>query len=226
MMTSPAAASVRTIASKMRLACASFRCWNRKLARTAERIRPSSASVLGNITGTNPAESSSDSAVVPMAIAARFSLDTPRLTGRLGASNGADAGSCNAAMQLAEPRADWASLLRSNSPTAVVRQSSSKSRKKSTMVMSSVRTSYCSHRRYASATTARQASKGSSNLRIMSVTVWLVRNSHTPSDASTMNLSSGVSSCRRPREVIRCGVRRTGRSRGRHARHLRVMSNP
>eukprot|EP00967_Tisochrysis_lutea_P124259 scaffold207658_cov30-Tisochrysis_lutea.AAC.3 len=60
--------------------------------------------------------------------------------------------------------------------------------------MSSVRTSYCSHNRYASATTARHASSGSLNLRIMSVTAWLVRNSHTPSDASTMNLSLGVNS--------------------------------
>mmetsp|Transcript_13189 Transcript_13189/g.34554 ORF Transcript_13189/g.34554 Transcript_13189/m.34554 type:complete len:278 (+) Transcript_13189:2395-3228(+) len=51
------------------------------------------------------------------------------------------------------------------------------------MVMSSVRTSYWSHSLYASFTTARQAFSGDLNCVIMLTTVWLVRNSQTPSDA-------------------------------------------
>ena len=62
------------------------------------------------------------------------------------------------------------------------------------IVMSSVRTSYWSHSRYDSATTARHASSGSENLSTMSETDWFVRNSHTPSEARMRNWSSGVSS--------------------------------
>ena len=55
------------------------------------------------------------------------------------------------------------------------------------VVMSSVRDSCCSHRRYDSATIAIAASCGSSYLLTMSTTLWLDKNSHTPSLAMTRN---------------------------------------
>jgi len=63
------------------------------------------------------------------------------------------------------------------------------------MVMSSVRTSYCSHSSYASFTTDLQASRGSACALTRSATIWFVRNSNTPSDAMTTNLSRGVTWC-------------------------------
>lgn len=55
------------------------------------------------------------------------------------------------------------------------------------MVMSSVLVSCDNQRRYDSATTLKQASWGSSNFDTMSTTLWLVRNSHTPSEAMIRN---------------------------------------
>lgn len=65
------------------------------------------------------------------------------------------------------------------------------------IVISSVRTSYCSQRRYDSATTARHASSGSENLRIISATDWLVRNSQTPSEAYSRAKSTRACLARR-----------------------------
>ena len=128
-------------------------------------------------------------------IALRFSLDRPRRTGlfsppaRLTTSRPMP-------MLLAEPRLLSRRLSRPSGSSLLLDapqdSSSDQSRKAMIIVMSSVRTSYCSQRRYDSATTARQASSGSSNLRTMSVTDWLVRNSHTPSEATMMKLSSRV----------------------------------
>mmetsp|Transcript_840 Transcript_840/g.1434 ORF Transcript_840/g.1434 Transcript_840/m.1434 type:complete len:280 (-) Transcript_840:794-1633(-) len=65
------------------------------------------------------------------------------------------------------------------------------SKYKTIMVMSSVRSSYCSHSRYASLTTYFAASMGSLNFANISTTFCDVMNSKTPSDAITANLSSG-----------------------------------
>ena len=61
------------------------------------------------------------------------------------------------------------------------------------MVMSSVRTSYSSHMRWLSCTTARHASKGSSKSLVRLQTVWLVKNSNTPSEPTTTKRSHGCS---------------------------------
>ena len=66
------------------------------------------------------------------------------------------------------------------------------SRYSAIIVMSSVRTSYWSHSLYDSCTTALHAFSGDLNESTMLTTAWFVRNSHTPSEAMMMYLSSAV----------------------------------
>mmetsp|Transcript_27141 Transcript_27141/g.64618 ORF Transcript_27141/g.64618 Transcript_27141/m.64618 type:complete len:255 (+) Transcript_27141:1864-2628(+) len=160
-------------------------------------MRAISSAVFGTFSGFQSVSSSSAAIAFSCTIiACRFSLERPRRTGlfsppaRLTTSRPIP-------MLLAEPRLLSRRLSR-GAPTppplagSAVPSSSDQSRKAMIMVMSSVRTSYCSHSRYDSATTARHASSGSSNLSTMSVTLWLVRNSQTPSEATMMKLSSRV----------------------------------
>mmetsp|Transcript_14184 Transcript_14184/g.32379 ORF Transcript_14184/g.32379 Transcript_14184/m.32379 type:complete len:283 (-) Transcript_14184:566-1414(-) len=161
-------------------------------------MRLISPSLLGTLTGTYSLSSSLlmvDSATV---IACRFSLESPRRTGLF--SPPARTTSRPRKMESAEPRRLSRLLLlrlpcmRSTASPLASSTSATPSMKARIIVISSVRTSYCNQRRYASATTALHASSGSVNLQIISATVWLVKNSHTPSDATTMNLSSSVTS--------------------------------
>mmetsp|Transcript_59395 Transcript_59395/g.128808 ORF Transcript_59395/g.128808 Transcript_59395/m.128808 type:complete len:262 (+) Transcript_59395:2386-3171(+) len=201
MTTSFALTLTRCITSNTNCSCFSLRCWKRKLALTADRIRCSSSLLLGTLIGTQSTSSSSGAAFPATVIALRFSLERPRRTGRF--SPPARTTSIPKKTPSAEPRRLSRLLLLRRTPPCGVGVSSAiggsapESMKAKIIVMSSVRTSYCSQRRYDSATTARQASSGSVNLQIMSATVWLVKNSHTPSEATMRNLSSGVSSLQR-----------------------------
>mmetsp|Transcript_2725 Transcript_2725/g.5324 ORF Transcript_2725/g.5324 Transcript_2725/m.5324 type:complete len:225 (+) Transcript_2725:2003-2677(+) len=159
-------------------------------------MRSISSGVLGTFSGFQSVSSSSAAiALSATIIACRFSLDSPRRTGRFSPPARLTT-SRPMPMLLAEPRLLSRRLRRRvgsvklAAPPAIA--SSDQSRKAMIIVMSSVRTSYCNHNRYDSATTARHASSGSSNLSTVSVTDWLVRNSHTPSDAMMMKLSSRV----------------------------------
>mmetsp|Transcript_7418 Transcript_7418/g.18445 ORF Transcript_7418/g.18445 Transcript_7418/m.18445 type:complete len:224 (-) Transcript_7418:532-1203(-) len=193
MTTSPRLTGTRFITSYTCCACVSLRCWKRKLARTAALILSISSAVLGTFSGVQSLSSSSAAIAFSCTIIAlRFSLESPRRTGRFSPPARLTT-SRPMPMLLAEPRLLSRLLRRGAWPPASEEPSASdQSRKAMIIVMSSVRTSYCSQSRYDSATTARHASSGSSNLSTMSATLWLVRNSQTPSEAMTMKLSSRV----------------------------------
>mmetsp|Transcript_15305 Transcript_15305/g.39790 ORF Transcript_15305/g.39790 Transcript_15305/m.39790 type:complete len:233 (+) Transcript_15305:1396-2094(+) len=202
MITSPAFTSTRFITMYSSLRCASFRWLNRKLVLTAAEMRWSSSGVLGVGLIASSIERSSSAATDDCAVMMSdfFSLDSPRRTGRLPSDW------ISRPIEIrSPPRLE--SLLRSSpnidflrvpscgteSPFAMSRTPSSfQSRKMRMMVISSVRTSYWSHSRYASATMARAPSSGSSYCETMSAAPWLVMNSKIPSLARRMNLSSRV----------------------------------
>mmetsp|Transcript_62967 Transcript_62967/g.172902 ORF Transcript_62967/g.172902 Transcript_62967/m.172902 type:complete len:255 (+) Transcript_62967:1923-2687(+) len=187
MTTSSFLTGTRFITSKILRRCWSFKCAKRKLALTALEMRSISWSVLATTPGSySPSSSSSSIADAAIVSACFFSFESPRRTGRF-SPPARDTRSRPSEMLSAEPRR--LSLRRRESmPSSLF--AVAPSMKARIIVMSSVRTSYWSQRRYDSATTERHASSGSVNLRIMSVTDWLVRNSQTPSDATTTNWSS------------------------------------
>ncbi|KAG6545347.1 hypothetical protein Mapa_013196 [Marchantia paleacea] len=123
--------------------------------------------------------STSVSRVLPFTGTNFPSTTVASLPGELRLSTGAAAGSsaawfspCSSSSSLVWPSASGSSRLSMNTTM---------------MVMSSVRVSFCSQRRYDSATMAAQASCGSLCLATMSTTAWLDRNSKTPSLAMTKN---------------------------------------
>ena len=156
-------------------------------------MRASSARVFGIVSITQSDKSSASADVDEIDICDFFSFESARRTGRF---------SPPARPTTPSPADIWSGELwrdverEPDLGCSLPLWPLARSTKARIIVMSSVRTSYCNHNRYDSATTARQPSSGSSNFVMMSATDWFVRNSHTPSDASTRNWSPSASSLR------------------------------
>mmetsp|Transcript_18662 Transcript_18662/g.60858 ORF Transcript_18662/g.60858 Transcript_18662/m.60858 type:complete len:248 (+) Transcript_18662:1038-1781(+) len=180
MTTSPARTSRVVINEKSSIRFSSVRCENRKLALTALLIVSScSGDLAGMLLGGSHSSSSSAIVIMPVSMAARFALERARRTGRdaeLDAGSPPEKELCRRAAALPGERGVGFFVVSLKPFTWIT-----------TIVMSSVRVSYCSQSRYDSATTASAASSGSLNLDTMSTTVCDGRNSNTPSEASTRN---------------------------------------
>mmetsp|Transcript_4816 Transcript_4816/g.16792 ORF Transcript_4816/g.16792 Transcript_4816/m.16792 type:complete len:315 (-) Transcript_4816:757-1701(-) len=160
--------------SKSSVRFSSVRCEKRKFALTACPIEAYSWLVFFLMFFGGSHTSSSSCSTRSASMEARFALDITRRTGRLGACVGSMDG-CTRLGRVPLAGAGAPDLGKFWNIITMI-------------VMSSVRVSYCSHRRYDSATMAMHASCGSSNLSTISTTAWLGRNSKTPSEAMTAYL--------------------------------------